>query len=473
MNSTTSYSHQNKDKDNEDKDIKRLLTQAEIDDIVSVIYPIRSIPQEQIRKAVLARLQSDIRSQLSTIHIYPSLIGALKARMIQEFRSTQIDAGESIGVLTAQSIGERQTQLTLDSFHSSGTTIETVVSGVPRFAELLNTTKKPKCVLSTLRFNLHTNELATLRNYIGIQLKQLKVSHIVDMNTIRIENASSYMTTRPYWYRLHELLQQDTKHSVDYTNYSHVLTFKCNLKTVYENRLTLADITPILNNVYGDIYCVNSPYTDNQIDIWVSTTNIEFPKESNSCYFNESRKDDIYIRNVFIPNLLNIHLFGIEGIEELFYKQDDHKNWYIETLGSNLREVLSSSCVNQYESYCNNMWEIYSVFGIEAVREFLVREFVAVISVDSYINERHILLLVDIMTYTGNISSISRYGVHRNQSGPLSKSSFEECLENFLKAGIYADVEDVTAVSASIMVGKPSKMGTGVCELIYNPNIQK
>ena len=36
----------------------------------------------------------------------------------------------------------------------------------------------------------------------------------------------------------------------------------------------------------------------------------------------------------------------------------------------------------------------------------------------TFINERHVMLLVDIMTFTGNIISISRYGMKKNQCGP-------------------------------------------------------
>ena len=45
----------------------------------------------------------------------------------------------------------------------------------------------------------------------------------------------------------------------------------------------------------------------------------------------------------------------------------------------------------------------------------------------------------------------------REKSGPLAKASFEESLENFLKAGVFGDNEPAKGVSASIMVEKDLK----------------
>eukprot|EP00122_Pirum_gemmata_P018008 Pgem_evm10s16871 len=57
---------------------------------------------------------------------------------------TMIPPGESVGITCGQSLGEKQTQSTLNSFHSAGLTIKTVVTGVPRFSELMSATKEPK-----------------------------------------------------------------------------------------------------------------------------------------------------------------------------------------------------------------------------------------------------------------------------------------------------------------------------------------
>jgi hypothetical protein len=72
------------------------------------------------------------------------------------------------------------------------------------------------------------------------------------------------------------------------------------------------------------------------------------------------------------------------------------------------------------------------------------------------------------MTYTGGISSISRYTMRNEDCGPMGKASFEETMDNFLKAGAYGQNEATRGVSASIICGKRANIGTGVCELMMN-----
>ena len=67
-------------------------------------------------------------------------------------KTSIIQAGESIGVICAQSIGEKQTQTTLNTFHTTGMSEKTMTAGVPRFQELLNATKKPNIVNHKIYF---------------------------------------------------------------------------------------------------------------------------------------------------------------------------------------------------------------------------------------------------------------------------------------------------------------------------------
>jgi DNA-directed RNA polymerase II subunit RPB1 len=115
------------------------------------------------------------------------------------------------------------------------------------------------------------------------------------------------------------------------------------------------------------------------------------------------------------------------------------------------------------------VWEIYETLGIEAARNFLVEEFGNVISSDgTFVNESHALLLVDRMTYSGTIISVSRYGMKKENCGPIAKASFEESLDNFTKAGAFSEKENTNGVSASIMLGKLARFGTGICDVLVD-----
>lgn len=57
--------------------------------------------------------------------------------------------GECIGIIGAQSIGEKQTQTTLNTFHTAGKLQQT---GVSRLEEILNMSKNLKIKTCTIYF---------------------------------------------------------------------------------------------------------------------------------------------------------------------------------------------------------------------------------------------------------------------------------------------------------------------------------
>ena len=135
----------------------------------------------------------------------------------------------------------------------------------------------------------------------------------------------------------------------------------------------------------------------------------------------------------------------------------------------NMKQLLLLDFVDVYNTCSNNMWEVFEIFGIEAVRQFLIDEFMGVVSSDgTYINERHVKLLVDVMTQHGTICSISRYGMKKDNSGPIAKASFEQSLDNFIKASFFSENEQLNGVSSNIMCGKKTNIGTNMCSLIQN-----
>jgi DNA-directed RNA polymerase beta' subunit len=81
------------------------------------------------------------------------------------------------------------------------------------------------------------------------------------------------------------------------------------------------------------------------------------------------------------------------------------------------------------------------------------------------INNSHTDILVDRMTFSGTINSISRYTLKTENSSVLGKASFEESLENFLQASIAGTLDTTTGNSASIVCGKKSRAGTGFVSL--------
>ena len=76
-----------------------------------------------------------------TTEQFDNFIELLKTLFIR----SQIEPGDAVGPVAAQSIGEPCIQLTLNTFHLSGVGGKsTVTRGVPRLQELFHLSKNPK-----------------------------------------------------------------------------------------------------------------------------------------------------------------------------------------------------------------------------------------------------------------------------------------------------------------------------------------
>lgn len=438
------------------RETKRKLSATEIQFVLSDIRPIGGL-DKLVAETIFLKIRSKFVEKLERIALFPSKLNALKQQITKQYYSTQVAPGDSVGIATAQSIGERQTQLALNSFHSTGITTATVVTGVPRFNELVNTTKNPKHVITKIFPKSKCHSISEIRNY-SCLLKHILFKHIIRKNTLY-----SKPTKLDKWYSVFGKIYSDRIRSI--RSCTHYVRFECDLHVLYTSKIQLKDIISTIESRFKDIHCCWSSNDIGVFDLWFDESQLVLAEETKK-YITYNNRSEIFMDEILIPNLSTLTLKGVEGIEQVNFNQHQGE-WFIEAMGYNLQKLFSIASIDNTRTLSNHMWEIYNVLGIEATREFLIQEFVSVISVDSYINLRHIQLLVDVMLYTGSISSISRYGVHKNQSGALTKCSFEESLDQFLKAGMYGEDEDINGVSGAIICGKVSTIGSGLCDLVY------
>ena len=93
---------------------KRFLTKLEIENIISFIKPQKGIPQDSAL-IVVKHNKDKLYKQLKTQQIYPNMIPSLKEMLRKQYIQSLIQSGHCVGVIGAQSIGEKQTQSTLNS----------------------------------------------------------------------------------------------------------------------------------------------------------------------------------------------------------------------------------------------------------------------------------------------------------------------------------------------------------------------
>lgn len=419
---------------------------------------------KNIKNSYIQQTLNNLKVSLENEEIYDDFndFKKIKKEIEKHVKKSLIQAGEGVGVICAQSIGERQTQLTLNSFHSSGLCVATVVTGVPRFLELLNATKEPK--MSSHSFNLvkKVDTPEQCRHVIGDSLVFHTLNDLVISEKIFVEDK-----IEEFWFGAYE-----TVYNNQFRYYNSGITFQLNIEKLFKYKILISKIKDKIEFMYSDVCVVISPMNIGQLDIFIDTSEIKLSNpELIPSFLQKKNPIEIYLEEIVKVKLLEIEIVGIKNIKNYHYQLVDN-NWLIQTEGSNFLEILSLNYIDHSTITSNNMWDIYYTMGIEATRDFLIEEFKNVVSSDgTFINPSHIILLVDIMTFQGTINSISRYGMKKEQMGVLSRASFEESLDQFCSAGFYSEKEFIKSVSANIMCGKRSSIGSGLCNLKMNWDI--
>jgi DNA-directed RNA polymerase subunit A" len=413
--------------------MKRHLSRAEIDELLEPFWEYQSaVLTDEFRVRGFELMTAPIRRELERLEIYPAIIGLLKGKLFDLYRPP--DVGKAVGICAAQSIGEVNTQMTLNTFHTAGLAKTQVISGVPRLLEILFTTK-------TKTPSTHACFVEVLEGHDPARvLRALIFQSFATMSTsIAIEPIA-----RDWEATYAEFYARDPVAASVSTRVLVVL----DRERLYRSDTTLADLRALILDNFPVIDVYFSPLFIGEISILCG-----------------GRK----LATEVVKNLPKVQVKGIKGIEGAFIvPATDASPLFIQTEGTNLSEILDVSGVNGRETFSNNFWEIYELWGIETVREMLRVDMVAIMP---NLAVAHIDLILDRMTVSGRLKSLTRYTRKHERASVISKSTFEETLLNFIRATLYEEEDNLQGTSASIMCADTVKIGTGIVTLV--PDLDK
>jgi hypothetical protein len=150
------------------------------------------------------------------------------------------------------------------------------------------------------------------------------------------------------------------------------------------------------------------------------------------------------------------------------------KEWIVDTQGTALEEVWAMDGVDWTRTVSNDLHEIYDTLGIEAAAQILFQEIKTVLSFDgSYVNDRHIMMVVKTMCLRGYLMPMSRHGINRVDTGVLMRISFEESVEMLMNAAVFNEVDHLKGITENIIVGARAPMGTGSVKMLVQPDYLK
>ena len=360
-----------------------------------------------------------------------------------------------------------------------------VTRGVPRIEEILRLTKNPKNPSLTVYLKpLDELDKDRAAQY-SKMLEHTKLVDIVKSVQICFDPSDRNTTIlddkilMEQYYEFEEMMEECMETTFDNTTAKSrwIIRMEMDAESLLDKNITMDDVHFAISNGHNsDISCIYSDY---------NAGNLIFRIRLNSSVFNKSKKqkgipdtldqsDEIYMLRNFQEALLNnIVLRGIEGIrnvtprklqnnvmkEEGKFVQKDV--WILDTTGTNLMEIMALDFIDGYRTFSNDIKEIFDVLGIEAARQIIYNEFYDVMEFsDVYINYHHLSLLCDRMTSTKDMVSIFRSGILNDDIGPISKATFEVHTEVLLDASRHAEVDYVRGVSANVMLGQHSLIGT-------------
>tara|TARA_A100001015_G_scaffold91332_1_gene101712 strand:+ start:212 stop:4660 length:4449 start_codon:yes stop_codon:yes gene_type:complete len=398
-----------------------------------------------------------------------------------------IAPGEMVGMIAAQSIGEPTTQLTLNTFHFAGVASKSnVTKGVPRVEEILSLTsnlKRPALTIYLLpeeqfeRYNaikiMNMIELTTLNEIVTNSIL------CFDPENSEINNDLPIIQN----YQEFQAMMDEECASDNYNKW--VIRFELDRTKMLDKNITMDDVHFAIYNSYKEeVQCVYSDYNDSEL---IFRLRMKVNSKIANSKLSLDQTDEIYKLTNFRDYLLeNLQIQGISSISKVIlrknpnvviYEEDRFVRkdvWVLDTVGSNLQEILGLDYIDKTKTISNSIMEVYNVLGIEAARQSIYNEFVEVLEDnDTYINERHLTLLCDRMTYSTVLISIFRHGINNDNIGPLAKASFEETPEQFLKAARHAELDSMRGISANVMCGQEGYFGTNSFDTFLDLNVMK
>ena len=362
----------------------------------------------QLPKNILDTLHKELEETKVTKKQLEEII----KRVVEGYEYACIEACEAAGVVSAQSIGEPGTQMTMRTFHYAGVAEINVTLGLPRLIEIVDARKNP----STPMMSVHLNEdYANDRDMARKLAWNIEATHISHLGSL----------------------------STDITEMA--LTIELNKKVISQREITPDEVAGKLEDELG-------------LTVLIDGNMLVVRPE------NESYRELLQLSK----NVENVTLKGISDIKRVVIRKEDTIDEYVlYTEGSSLKNIADLDGVDMTRSSTNNINEIYEVFGIEAARNSIIKEATDTLREQGLsVDVRHIMLVADIMTVDGEVKAIGRHGISGEKASVLARAAFEVTVNHLLDAGTRGDIDELRGVTENVIVGQPIQLGTGHVKLL-------
>ena len=345
---------------------------------------------------------------------------------VKDYVRGMVQPGEAVGTVAAQSIGEPGTQMTLRTFHYAGVIEFDVTLGLPRLIEIVDARKEPSTPI--------------MKVYIAPELwfNEEKVKEIAR--------------------RLEYTIIENVIEDIEYELGSNLFIIKLDPEMMADKGVTIDMVVGALKKAkLGEIEIDEE---NNTIYLTVSEKHLRPIDYGNPAAY---RAIENKIRRLYLKGVKGVRraIIQVEEVEVNGEKKKAYKT--IITDGTNLEEALRMRGVDHTKTISNNIHEIARVLGIEAARNAIINEMKEVLEQSGLdVDVRHLMLVADLMTWTGRVRQIGRLGVVGDKESVFARAAFEITTKNLFEAAARGEVEEFKGVTETVIAGLVAPVGTGL-----------
>ena len=358
---------------------------------------------------------------------------------LAKYRAARIEPGSAVGAVGAQSIGEPGTQMTLKTFHFAGVASMNITLGVPRIKEIINAAKtiSTPIIKAQLEKPYDEESARVVKGYI----ERTRLGEVCTSICEVYDAHECYVSIQLDLARIRELhLTQVTARSV--------------------RAAILAN--PKLRIKETDVHVDDA----SSLKVHASRSS---DRESTAVF--ELQRLQLALKDVVVAGITEISR-AIISRKENDEKTDDDRDTGRECFqllveGIGLQAVMGVHGLIGEKTTTTHIMEVEKVLGIEAARKTTMDEIQYTMGQHGMdIDDRHVTLLADVMTFRGEVLGITRFGVPKMKQSVLMLASFEKTSDHLYDAAVHSRTDAIAGVSECIITGVPMPVGTGLFKLL-------
>lgn len=427
-----------------------------------------------------------------------STVVATCAEIKQRVMDSLIAPGEMVGIVAAQMIGEPLTQLTLNTFHLAGVGNQT--KGIARIKELVDCTRNPKTPITQLTLLGKCREVPEIVNLYSERLIRRVVGNVCTMcrvvpfkdcsDTMRLSLDLAVARTgirpcsEPHFPVIYLPFDIGAMQTIDVQAHhvAFVVSEACPRAYVGYDGLGIGigwavapfewapDLGPEASETSSDTSDASPDAPQTSADALERGTSSMADDVLVNILFAVGRK---VLNTVSVCGIPGVHASNARKVRGSALGEAIAETSVIEAHGLRLVDAVMLPFVDLSRIVSNDVCDVMDMLGIEAARSVLLNELQATISDDgTYVNTRHLQVLVDTMCQRGVVTPMSRHGINRSDpEETMKKCSYEETIDVLSKAAVFGNGDNMLGVTPSVAFGQCcARMGTSATTILMHPH---